>query len=122
VVPLVLAVAKVTSAVPALLQTTWLEGWFTWPVGFTVIVKVLVDPMQFTDPLLNVGVTTMVAVTGEFPVLMAVKEAISPVPLPAKPILVVLFVQTKVVVPPVLLVPKETREVLALLQTTWLEG
>jgi hypothetical protein len=38
----------------------------------------------------------MVAVTGVVPVLIAVNAAISPLPLAAKPMLVLLFVQLKV--------------------------
>jgi hypothetical protein len=57
--------------------------------GLTVIVKVCDVPGQ---PF-AVGVTVMVAVTGAVPVFVAVKEVIFPVPLAARPILVVLFVQ-----------------------------
>ena len=46
-----------------------------------------------------VGVTVMVAVTGAVPVLTAVKEAISPVPLAARPMEVFEFVQEKLVFP-----------------------
>ena len=51
------------------------------------MVKVFVGPVQFTPPLLNVGVTTMVATTGADPVLTAVNEAMLPVPEDASPIL-----------------------------------
>ena len=77
----------------AVLHTTRLVGWVTWPVGFTVIVKVLVGPVHDVPPLANVGVTTMVPVMGVLPVLVAVKAAMSPVPLEARPMLVVVFVQ-----------------------------
>ena len=40
-----------------------------------------------------VGVTVIVAVIGEVPVLVAVKEGTFPVPLAAKPIVVLLLVQ-----------------------------
>ena len=43
------------------------------------------------------GVTVIVAVTGVAPLLSPLKEAISPVPLAAKPIDVVLFVQLNAV-------------------------
>jgi len=43
------------------------------------------------------GVTMIVAVTGVLPLLTAVNEAIFPVPLAARPMLVVLFVQLYVV-------------------------
>ena len=122
VVPPVLLVPKITAVVAALLQTTWLAGWITSPVGLTVIVKVLVGPVQLTPPLVNVGVTTIVAITGAVPVLVAVNEAMFPVPEAKSPIPGVSFVQAYVVVPPVLLVPKITAVVLVLLHTTWLVG
>ena len=60
-----------------------------------MIVKLVDGPLQFTDPLLKVGVTVIVAVTGDVPVLIAVNDGI-PVLLPpddaANPMLVVLFV------------------------------
>ena len=122
VVPPVLLVPKITDIVLALLQTTWLAGWITWPVGLTVIVKVLVGPVQLTPPFVNVGVTTIVAITGAVPVLVAVNDEMFPIPDAKSPIPGVSFVQAKVVVPQVLLVPKITDIVLALLQTTWLAG
>ena len=66
---------------------------FTVAVGFTVIVNVLLVPTQLTPPLLNVGVTVIVAVTGARPVLLAVKDNILPVPLAARPIDGVLLIQ-----------------------------
>ena len=45
-----------------------------------------------------VGVTVTVAVTGAFVKLVAVKAPMLPVPLAAKPMLVLLFVQAKLVV------------------------
>ena len=65
----------------------------TVAVGFTVIVKVDEVPVQLIPPFVYIGVTVMVAVTGELPVLIAVKEGIFPVPLPPNPIEVVVFVQ-----------------------------
>lgn len=61
-------------------------------VGLTVMVNVFDGPLQPT-PLLVFGVTVMVAVTGAVPVLIAVKEAMSPLPLAANPMLVLVFVQ-----------------------------
>ena len=80
-----MVVPKVTVAVDVALQTTWLAGWFTCPVGFTVMVKVLVGPAQPTEPFVNVGVTIIVAATGVVPVLTAVNEAMLPVPEAARP-------------------------------------
>jgi hypothetical protein len=58
-----------------------------------VIVNVLVGPWQVTVPLSNCGVTAMVAITGEVPLLTAVKDAMFPEPLTAKPIPGVSFAQ-----------------------------
>ena len=93
VVPPVLFVPKIIAEVLVLLQTTWLAGWITSPVGLTVIVKVLVGPVQGTPPFVNVGVTTMVATTGEVPVFTAVKAAMFPIPDAKSPIPGVSFVQ-----------------------------
>ena len=84
----------------------------------TVIVKLVVGPVQGTPPLVKVGVTVIVAVTGEVPLFTAVNAAILPVPLAARPIEGVLFTQLYVVVPPVLPVPKLIAVVFAPLQTT----
>ena len=56
------------------------------------MVKLLAIPMQLVPPLVNVGVTVMVATTGAVVVLRAINDAISPVPLDVKPMLVVVFV------------------------------
>ena len=113
-----LVVPNTTAEVLVLLHTTWFAGWFTCPVGFTVMVKVFVGPAQPIEPLVKVGVTTIVATTGDVPVLTAAKEAILPVPEAARPMLVVVFVHAYVVVPPVFVVPKVTAVVEAELQTT----
>ena len=83
-----------------------------------MIVKVVGVPLQPTDPLVKRGVTVIVAVTGAVPVLTAVKEEMSPVPLANNPIEGVLFVQLYTIVPPVAVVPKDTAVVFAPLQTT----
>ena len=57
------------------------------------MVKVLDGPMQLTELLVKVGVTVMVAVTGEVPALMAANEAMLPVPEAASPIPGVSLVQ-----------------------------
>ena len=62
-------------------------------VGSTVIVKLFDGPAQ---PL-AVGVTVMCATALAEPLLVAVKAAMSPLPLAAKPILVLSLVQPKVV-------------------------
>jgi hypothetical protein len=63
-------------------------------------------PSLTVPPLLKCGITTMVAITGEVPEFNAIKDAISSVPAAASPIEVLLFVQVKVVMPPVLFVVK----------------
>ena len=70
----------------------------------------------------NDGVTVTVAVTGEVPVLVAVKEGIFPVPVAPSPILVLLFDQENNVVPPVRSVVKFTAVVAAPLHKTWSDG
>ena len=57
------------------------------------MVKVFVGPVQLTPPLVKVGVTTIVAITGAVPVLTAVNEAMFPVPDAARPMLVTELVQ-----------------------------
>ena len=58
----------------------------------TVMVKIMAAPVQLVPPLVKVGVTVMVAITGEVVVLMAAKGPILPLPFDAKPMLVVLLV------------------------------
>ena len=65
----------------------------TVAVGLTVIVKDWVLPGQLVPPLAKIGVTVMVATTGEEPELVAKKAEMLPVPLAASPMLVVLFIQ-----------------------------
>ena len=83
------APVKFTAVVVAPLHSVWFDTVFTVGVGFTVIVKVSAAPVH---PLAD-GVTVIVAVTGVLPVLAAVKAAMLPVPLAARPIEALLFVQ-----------------------------
>ena len=57
------------------------------------MVNDFVGPVQLTPPLVKVGVTTIVAITGAVPVLTAVKLAMLPMPLAARPMLVSELVQ-----------------------------
>ena len=82
------------------------------------MVNVLAVPTQLTSPLVYVGVTVMVAITGDDPVLIPKNELIVPVPLAPSPIEVVLLDQAYVVVPPTLVVPNVTVVVAAPLHTT----
>ena len=91
---------------------------FTCAVGFTVIVKLRGVPVHVTLPLVYAGVTVIVAVTGDVPVLTAPKEAILPVPLAPSPIEVLLFVQLYTIVPPVVGEPNATAVVFAPVHTT----
>ena len=115
---------KVTAVVAAPLHNIWLpgSGGFTTGVGFTVIVKVIGAPVQLTPPLVNVGVTVIVAVTGLLVGFNAMKLAILPMPAEPRPMLVLLLVQLYVVVPPVLAVLKLIAAVGALLHTVWFAG
>ena len=86
----VVALLKFNTLVAALLQIAKLGGTATIGVGLTVIVKFCGAPVQ----LFAVGVTLIVAITGSVVVFVAVKIPILlPVPLTARPILGVLFVQ-----------------------------
>ena len=67
------------------LHVTWFATLFIVGVGFTVMVKLTVDPSHVTPPLVANGVTAMTASIAEVPELVAVKVAISPVPLAANP-------------------------------------
>lgn len=82
-----------TGKVIALAQCIWFEMAFIFPVGLTVMVNVLDVPTQGTLPLVNVGVTVMVAVTGALVALVAIKEAILPEPVAARPMDGVLLTQ-----------------------------
>ena len=93
VVPPVRFVPKVTTGVAPLLQTTKSAGSFTCAVGFTVMIKFSEEPTQDTPPLVKVGVTVTVAVTGDVPPFNAVNDAILPVPLAASPMAGLLFTQ-----------------------------
>ena len=86
-VPTVLVVANGIATVVLALQYTTFVGWVTCPVGLTVNVNVFATPAQLTLPLVKVGVTVMVAITGAVPVLVAVNEGIDPIPPADKPIL-----------------------------------
>lgn len=80
--------------VPA--QTLLADGVTTMLAGkdwFTVMVNDNGVPVQ----LFAVGVTVIVAMTGAAPVLVAVNEAMFPVPVAASPIVALLLVQVKVV-------------------------
>lgn len=85
-------------------------------MGLTVIVKFLGDPSQ---PF-AVGVTVIVAISITLEVLVAVNDAILPLPVAANPILVLLFVQLNVV--PLTELLKFTAEVAARLHNTWFDG
>ena len=75
--------------VAVLLHIVWLATAVTVGVGFTVITKLVDEPVQ----LLADGVTVMVDVIADAVLLVAVKAAILPVPDDARPILAALFVQ-----------------------------
>jgi hypothetical protein len=105
---------KFTAVVAAPAHSDWFATAATTGVGFTVIVNVTGVPGQ---PL-AVGVTVIVAVIGNAVLFVAVKLEILPVPLAARPILVLLFVQLYVV--PATAPVKVTAVVVAPLHNVWL--
>lgn len=109
-------VAKFIAANVLPLQIVLLVTVDTFAEGFTVIVKVIGVPLQLFE-LVNIGVTVIVATTGEFPEFVAVNEAIFPKPEATNPIDVVELVQLYVVVPPELLVEKSTEGMVSPLHT-----
>ena len=80
---------KLTVAVEAPLHRVWFDTEATVGVGLTVMLNDVVVSVQ---PLAD-GVTTMFATCGVAPPLVAENELMLPVPLAARPMLVLLFVQ-----------------------------
>ena len=85
----VVGLVKLTVAVVDPLHNTWPATGFTIGVGFTVMVKLTGKPGQIP----KVGVTVMVAVIGPLVALVVTNGSISPVPLAARPMAGLLFVQ-----------------------------
>jgi hypothetical protein len=85
---------KLIAVVLIPLHTTWFEGAATEGVGCTVMVKFCGVPLQVTAPNVYLGVTVIVATTGVVPALVAVNEAMSPLPLAARPIEAASLVQS----------------------------
>ena len=85
----VVGLVKLITAVGDPLHNTWPATGFTIGVGLTVIVNEIGVPVQ-PPPL---GVTVIVATIGPLVALVVTKGSISPVPLAARPIPVLLFVQ-----------------------------
>src|SRR5512141_2342358 len=90
----------------------------TFGVGYTAIVNVFDEPGQLTVglPPTFMGVTEMVAVAVVVPLLIAVKAAIFPEPLPGRPIAELSFTQVYAVA---LMPVKITGMVLAPLHNIW---
>jgi hypothetical protein len=59
-----------------------------------VRVKVFDGPEQILPPLLKLGVTIIVELTGEVPEFIAVKEEMTPVPFAGSPMDTLSFVQS----------------------------
>ena len=74
--PPLLTDAKVIGLVNAPWQKVWFGIDTTCGVGLTVIVNVLVGPVQETEPFVNVGLTVIVAVIVWLVLLVAVKLGI----------------------------------------------
>ena len=83
------APVKVTAVVAVPLHNVWFAGVVTVGVGLTVMVKVCGVPGH----ALADGVTVIVPAIAVVPAFVAVKAAILPVPVDARPIAVLLFVQ-----------------------------
>jgi len=83
------ALVKLNAPVLKPLQTVKLLGTETLGVGLAVIVKDFDVPLQ---PL-AIALTLKLATTGVVPVLLTLNEGIAPLPLPAKPMLLVLLIQ-----------------------------
>jgi hypothetical protein len=118
--PPLVELVKFIAVVASPLHSSWLVTAFTVAVGFTVIVNINGVPMQLTTPLVNIGVTVIVATFGALVVLIAVNVAMLPLPLAAIPIEASLFVQLYVIVPPVALLLKLMAAVDEPLHKTWL--
>jgi len=84
----------------------------------TVMVNKVGVPVQVAAPLVNCGVTVMVAVTGALVVLVAVKAAMSPEPVAASPMEISELTQLYTV--PATLPENETPKVEVLWHKTWL--
>ena len=84
---------KVVAGTTSPLQTTWFDGSFAVGTVLTVIANVTGVPVQ----ALAEGVTVIVPEIFSLVVFVAVKAAISPVPLVAKPMFALEFVQEYVV-------------------------
>ena len=107
---------KLVAETISLLQTDKFAGTVTVGVGLTVMVYVDGTPGH---PLM-VAVTEMVAMIGAFPVLVALKDGISPVPLSVSPIAVFEFIQLKV--PPAGVLAKVVPVTVSPLQTEIFAG
>ena len=86
VVPPVLTVEKVTPELTECAQAIRFSMVLTCAVGLTVMVKLSSAPEQLMPLLVKVGVTTMVDIIGDVPLLIAAKPSIFPVPLSARPV------------------------------------
>ena len=116
-----LGLVNTIGVVDVFAHKVWLATAFTVAVGFTVMLNVVAVPTQLTPPLVKVGVTVIVATTGVVVTLVATNVGMLPVPLAAKPIAVLLFVQANTEVPPVNEVLNGTTDVDEPLQATWLD-
>jgi len=88
---------KFIGVVSRFAHNDWSETEAISGIGFTVIKKVSELPVQVTPLLVKEGVAIIVAVCGDEPVLVAVKEEILPLPLAANPMVVLSLVQLNTV-------------------------
>lgn len=86
----VVGLVKLIAVVGDPLHTNWPATGLTIGVGFTVMVKLIGVP---TQPAGLTGVTVIVATNGPLVALVVINGAISPLPLAARPMAVLLLVQ-----------------------------
>ena len=91
--PPVVGEVKLTAVVGAPSHTRWLAMGLTTATGFTVRLKLAGVPVHEIPPLVNVGVTVMVATMGAFVLFVGLNDEILPVPEAVRPMAVLLLVQ-----------------------------
>lgn len=88
---------KLMGVVDDPLHKVWSVGLVTAGVGLMVMVNVLAVPGQVLPAFVKLGVTVILPVMGALVVLVPINDAISPVPLAPKPMLVLSLVQLNTV-------------------------
>ena len=86
---------KLIAGMEVFLQTVWSAMVLTEGIGLTLMINDFEEEAQ-TGPPGKVGVTVMVAIKAVLPGFVTVKEGIFPVPLAARPIAGLSFIQLNV--------------------------